>query len=101
MKYDVAIVGAGLSGSVPARILAEEGFKVLIIEKHKHIAGHCFDYKDENGITIHKYGPHIFHTNNKDVWDFLNRFTEFNYYQHKVLSYTDGRLVPFPVNTDT
>lgn len=69
------VVGAGLAGSVSARILAESGQRVLVVERLKHIAGHCHDYKDENGITVHSYGPHIFHTNNKQVWDFVNRFT--------------------------
>lgn len=101
MNYDVLIVGAGLAGSTAARVLAEKGRKVLIVEQHKHIAGHCYDYKDQEGITVHKYGPHIFHTNNKKVWDFVNRFTEFNYYQHRVLSYADGNYVPFPINRDT
>jgi UDP-galactopyranose mutase len=99
--FEVVVVGAGLSGSTAARILAEKGYKVLVIEKHKHIAGHCHDYKDENGITVHTYGPYIFHTNNKRVWDFLNRFSEFHYYQHKVLSYVEGKLIPFPINRDT
>lgn len=101
MNYDVLIVGAGLAGSTAARLLAEKGEKVLVVEKHKHIAGHCHDYKDDNGITVHTYGPHIFHTNNKEVWDFVNRFTEFHYYQHRVLSYVDGNYVPFPINRDT
>uniref|UniRef100_A0A7C4GDB2 UDP-galactopyranose mutase n=1 Tax=Fervidobacterium thailandense TaxID=1008305 RepID=A0A7C4GDB2_9BACT len=99
--FEIIVVGSGLSGSTSARILAEAGYKVLVIEKRKHIAGLCYDYKDENGITVHAYGPHIFHTNNKDVWDFVNKFTEFRYYQHRVLSYVEGRLVPFPINRDT
>jgi len=99
--FDVIVVGAGLAGATAARIFAESGKKVIVVEKHKHIAGHCHDYKNEYGITIHTYGPHIFHTNNKKVWDFVNKFTCFRYYQHKVLSYVDGRLVPFPVNRDT
>jgi UDP-galactopyranose mutase len=101
MKYDILVVGAGLAGSTAARILAEKGKKVLVVEKHKHVAGHCHDYKNEYGITVHTYGPHIFHTNNKKVWDFVHRFTEFHYYQHKVLSYAEGKLFPFPINRDT
>jgi UDP-galactopyranose mutase len=99
--FDVLVVGAGLAGVTAARIFAEKGKKVLVVEKRKHIAGNCHDYKNEFGITIHTYGPHIFHTNDKDVWDFLNKFTKFRYYQHKVLSYIHGRLVPFPINRDT
>ncbi|WGS65026.1 UDP-galactopyranose mutase [Marinitoga aeolica] len=101
MKFDILVVGAGLAGATSARLLAEQGKKVLVIEKHKHVAGHCHDYKDENGITVHTYGPHIFHTKNKKVWDFVNKFTEFHYYQHKVLSYAEGKLIPFPINRDT
>lgn len=101
MLIDCLVVGAGLAGCTAARILAESGHKVLVVERLKHVAGHCHDYKDENGITIHSYGPHIFHTNNKQVWDFVNKFTEFHYYQHRVLSYVEGKLVPFPINRDT
>ncbi|MCD6122180.1 MAG: UDP-galactopyranose mutase [Spirochaetales bacterium] len=101
MKVDIVIVGAGLSGATAARILAEKGYKVFIIERLKHIAGHCYDYKNEFGISIHKYGPHIFHTNDKETWDFVNKFSKFRYYQHRVLSYVEGNYVPFPVNRTT
>ena len=97
MKYDVVIVGAGFSGSTAARILAEKGKKILVVEKHRHTAGHCHDYRDGNGITIHTYGPHIFHTSDKEVWDFANRFTEFHFLQHRVLSYADGQMIPFQI----
>lgn len=99
--FKIIVIGSGLAGSTAARILAEKGYKVLVIERLKHVAGHCHDQKNENNITIHTYGPHIFHTNNKKVWDFVNRFTEFHYYQHRVLSYVEGRFVPFPINRDT
>ncbi len=99
--FDVVIVGAGLAGITCARILSEKNKKVLIVERNKHIAGHCHDYKNENGITIHTYGPHIFHTNQRDVWEFVNKFTAFDYYQHRVLSYADGTYYPFPINLDT
>lgn len=99
--YDILIVGAGLAGATSARLFAEKGKKVLVIEQHKHVAGHCHDYKNEYGITVHTYGPHIFHTTNKKVWNFLNKFTDFNFYQHKVLSYANGDLIPFPINRDT
>lgn len=99
--FDVVVVGAGLSGVTAARILAEAGYKVLVIERYKHIAGHCHDFKHSTGITVHSYGPHIFHTNDRMVWDFVNKFTRFRYYQHRVLSYVEGRFVPFPINRDT
>jgi len=101
MKFEVLVVGAGLAGSTAARLFAEAGKHVLVIEKKRHIAGHCYDYKDENGITVHAYGPHIFHTNNKKVWDFVNAYSNFDNYQHRVLSYVEGRYVPFPINRDT
>lgn len=101
MKYDAVIVGAGMSGSTAARLLAEKGKKVLVVEKHRHTAGHCHDYKNEYGITVHTYGPHIFHTNDAETWKFANRFTDFHYLQHRVLSYAEGRMIPFPINADT
>ncbi|NJD03532.1 MAG: UDP-galactopyranose mutase [Ruminiclostridium sp.] len=101
MKCDVLVVGAGLAGSTASRVLAECGRKVLVVEKRSHIGGNSYDYKSECGITVHKYGPHIFHTDNKSVWDFVNRFSGFRYYQHKVLSYVDGMFLPFPINRDT
>lgn len=101
MKYDAVIVGAGLSGSTAARVLAEKGKRVLVVEKLRHVAGHCHDYRNEYGITVHTYGPHIFHTSDVVAWNFVNRFTEFHYFQHRVLSYADGQLLPFPINADT
>ncbi len=101
MKYDAIIAGAGLAGSVAARTLADAGRRVLVVEQHRHIGGHCHDYRNDAGITVHTYGPHIFHTTDKMVWDYVNRFTGFHYLQHRVLSYAGGRLVPFPVNRDT
>jgi UDP-galactopyranose mutase len=101
MKFDAIIAGAGLAGAVAARTLADAGRKVLVVEKHKHVAGHCHDYRNDAGITIHTYGPHIFHTNDKAVWDFANKFTDFNFLQHRVLAYANGRMVPFPINRDT
>lgn len=95
------VVGAGLAGSTVARRLADAGLKVSVIEQHDHVGGHCHDKKNHLGITIHTYGPHIFHTVDKSVWNFVNRFSEFTYYQHRVLSYAEGKYIPFPINRDT
>ena len=101
MFAEVVVVGAGFAGAVSARQLAEAGRNVLVIERLQHIGGHCYDYKNEYAITVHKYGPHIFHTSEKTVWDFLNRFSPFHPYQHRVLSYAQGHFYPFPINVDT
>ena len=98
MKYDCLVIGAGLSGCTAARLLAETGKKVLVIEKGRNIAGNCHDYLSDAGITVHTHGPHIFHTVYKEVWDFLSRFTQFRLFQHRVLSYVHGMTVPFPIN---
>jgi len=99
--YGILVAGSGLSGVTCARILAEKGYKVLVVEKMKQVGGQIYDYKNEAGITIHRYGPHIFHTKQKHVWDFVNRFSSFSGYQHRVLSFADGDFVPFPINRDT
>jgi UDP-galactopyranose mutase len=100
--FDYVIVGAGLAGCVMAeRIAAVSDKKVLIIEKRNHIGGNCYDYYDENGILIHKYGPHIFHTNLKHIWEYLSQFTDWYEYQHKVLGFIDGKKVPIPFNLNT
>ena len=101
IKNTNLVIGCGLSGSVIARLLAENGEKVLIIDKKNHIAGNIYDYIDENGICIHKYGSHIFHTNNEKVWAFIKRFTDFNTYMHKVIAVIDGieTTIPFNLNT--
>ncbi|MBN1798328.1 MAG: UDP-galactopyranose mutase [Spirochaetales bacterium] len=101
MKYDVLIAGAGLAGSTAARLLAENNKKVLIVERLNHIAGHCYDFKNKHGITVHKYGPHILHTDMAEVWEFLKRFTQIRPYEHRVLSSVNGMLLPFPINRDT
>ena len=101
MKYDCLVIGAGLSGCTAARLLAESGKKVLVLEKGRDIAGNCHDYLSEAGVTVHTHGPHIFHTIYKEVWDFLSRFTQFRLFQHRVLSYVHGMTVPFPINRDT
>ncbi|MDR2681886.1 MAG: UDP-galactopyranose mutase, partial [Holosporaceae bacterium] len=98
---DNLVIGAGISGAVIARLVAESGEKVLIVDKKDHIAGNCYDYIDGNGICIHKYGSHIFHTNNEKIWNFLQRFTDFNTYMHKVVALIDGTetTIPFNINT--
>ena len=96
------VVGAGISGATIARLIAEElDEKVVIIDRKNHIAGNCFDYRDENGIMIHKYGSHIFHTNNEKVWKFLNKFTKFNTYMHEVVGIIDGVEAQIPFNFNT
>jgi len=96
------IIGSGFAGSVIAERIANVlGKRVLIVEKRNHIGGNCYDFKDENGIIVHKYGPHIFHTNFKEVWDYLSHFTDWIYYQHKVLGFINGKLVPIPFNLNS
>jgi UDP-galactopyranose mutase len=102
MKYDVVIVGCGLAGTVFAERFANIlDKKVLIIEKRNHIGGNLYDYYNDDGILIHKFGPHIFRTDKDSVWKYLGLFTEWNYYQHKVVSNVKGLEVPFPINLDT
>ena len=95
--HDVLIVGAGLTGVVCAERIASAGGKVLIIDKRNHIGGNCYDYR-EKGVTIHKYGPHVFHTNSKTVWDYLSRFTAWQPFMYEVLACVDGILIPIPFN---
>src|SRR6187401_508232 len=100
--FDYLIVGAGYAGSVLAERLARgSGKQVLLVDRRPHIAGNAYDHYDEAGVLVHKYGPHIFHTNSKDVFDYLSRFTDWRQYQHKVLASVDGQLVPIPINLDT
>ncbi len=94
------IVGAGLSGLTLARLLAEGGDKVYLIDERSHVGGNVFDYNDD-GILVHKYGSHIFHTNNEKVWKFLNRFAIFSPYMHKVKALVNGELVPVPFNINS
>ena len=99
--FDYIIVGAGFAGSVLAeRIVNILNKKVLIIEKRHHIGGNCYDERVEN-ILVHKYGPHLFHTDFKEVWDYLSNFTEWDIYHHKVLAFIDGKKVPIPFNFNT
>lgn len=100
--FDYLIVGAGFAGSVLAERLARgSGKQVLLVDRRNHIGGNAYDHYDDAGILIHKYGPHIFHTNSSDVFEYLSRFTEWRQYQHKVLASVDGQLVPIPINLDT
>ncbi len=100
--YDTLIVGAGFAGSVLAERLATElGQRVLIVDKRPHIGGNAYDHYNDDGLLVHKYGPHIFHTNAKRVFDYLSRFTQWRPYEHRVLASVDGQLVPIPINLDT
>lgn len=102
MTYDIIIIGAGISGATLAeRYATQQNKKVLVLEKRDHIGGNCYDYYNEAGILVSKYGAHIFHTAFDDVWQYVSRFTDWHPYQHKVLSYVDGKLVPVPVNITT
>jgi UDP-galactopyranose mutase len=100
--FDFLIVGAGFAGSVLAERLARgAGMRVLICDVRSHIGGNAYDEYNSDGILIHRYGPHIFHTNSKDVFDYLSQFTPWRPYQHRVKAYVDGMLVPMPINLDT
>lgn len=99
--YDTIIVGSGCAGATVARKFADAGKKVLVLERRGHIAGNCYDEKDKIGVMIHRYGPHIFHTNNKEVVDFLSRFTKWHKYEHEVLARVNGEYIPVPFNLNT
>ena len=101
-RYDYLIVGAGFAGSVLAeRLASQHGAKVLLIDRRDHVGGNAYDEPNEAGILYHKYGPHIFHTNSEQVWDYLSQFTEWRPYEHKVRAYVRDQLVPIPINRDT
>lgn len=100
--FDYLIVGAGFAGSVLAERLASvANKKVLIIDQRNHVGGNAYDYYDEHGLLIHKYGPHIFHTNSKAIIDYLSQFTAWRPYEHRVLASVDGQLLPIPINLNT
>ena len=100
--FDYLIVGAGFAGSILAeRLATESGARVLVIDKRNHIGGNAFDFYDDAGVLIHKYGPHIFHTNSAKVFGYLSRFTSWRPYEHRVLTSVDGQLLPMPINADT
>jgi UDP-galactopyranose mutase len=100
--YDYLVVGAGFAGSVIAERLARgSNRKVLLIDRRPHIGGNAYDHYDEAGILVHRYGPHIFHTNSDEVFDYLSRFTAWRDYEHRVLASVEGQLLPMPINLDT
>jgi UDP-galactopyranose mutase len=100
--FDYLVVGAGFAGSVLAeRLAAGSDKKVLICDKRPHIGGNAYDHYNEAGILVHKYGPHIFHTNSREVFDYLSRFTQWRPYQHRVRASVDGQILPIPINLDT
>ena len=100
--YDVMVVGAGFAGAVMAeRLAADGGKKVLVVDRRPHVGGNAFDEYDANGVLIHRYGPHIFHTNSEEIFDYLSRFTKWRPYEHRVLAAVDDMLVPMPINRTT
>ncbi|HYQ16312.1 MAG TPA: UDP-galactopyranose mutase, partial [Polyangiaceae bacterium] len=100
--FDYMIVGAGFAGSVLAERLAVGlNKRVLLVEKRSHIGGNAYDHFDDNGLLVHRYGPHIFHTNSAEIFGYLSRFTDWRPYEHRVLASVDGQLVPIPINLDT
>lgn len=97
----VLVVGAGFAGSVVARELAEAGHRVRVIDKRPHVAGNAYDERDAHDVLVHRYGPHIFHTNGERIFEYLSRFTEWRNYEHRVRGVVAGRHYPFPINRDT
>jgi UDP-galactopyranose mutase len=100
--YDVLVVGAGYAGSIMAeRLATQAGLRVLVVDRRPHIAGNAYDEHDEHGTLVHRYGPHIFHTNSDKVWQYLSAFTEWRPYEHRVVASVDGKLLPIPINRTT
>ena len=100
--YDFLIVGAGFAGATLAeRLASQSGQRVLVVDKRRHIAGNAYDEYNDDGLLVHRYGPHIFHTNADRVWSYLSQFTAWRPYEHRVLASVDGQLVPIPINLDT
>jgi UDP-galactopyranose mutase len=101
-RYDTLVVGAGYAGTIMAERLASQfGQRVLVIDRRDHIAGNAYDYYDEHGVLVHRYGPHIFHTNSQKVVDYLSEFTDWRPYEHRVLARVDGKELPIPINRTT
>lgn len=99
--YDVIIIGAGFAGASLASLLAEKNNKVLVIEKRDHIGGQAYDYFNKDGVLVHKYGPHIFHTNKKEIFQFLSQFTKWHIYNHRVKGYVEDKYIPIPFNLNS
>lgn len=99
--YDYTIIGAGVFGATFARVATDSGFKCKVIDKRPHIAGNCYTEKAKDGYDIHLYGPHIFHTNSENIWDFVNRYSEFNGYVHQQTAISGNRRYQFPINRNT
>ena len=100
--YDWLIVGAGFAGSVLAeRLASQRSERIMLIDQRPHIGGNAYDRYNEDGLLMHQYGPHIFHTNSKAIFDYLSQFTEWRSYEHRVLAEVDGKLLPVPINLDT
>ena len=100
--FDYLVVGAGFAGSVVAeRPPTQRDCRVLVVDRRSHIGGNAFDHYDDAGILVHKYGPHIFHTNSPEVFEYLSGFTAWRRYKHRVLARVDGQLLPIPINLDT
>jgi UDP-galactopyranose mutase len=101
VKLDFCVVGAGFAGATVAERLADAGASVLVIDKRPHVAGNAYDELDEHGVLVHRYGPHIFHTNAARIVDYLSNFTTWRPYEHRVRAVVDGRQYPLPINRDT
>lgn len=99
--FDCIVLGAGLAGCVLAERFASDGKRVLLLEKKEHIGGTCYDFYDKSGILVHKYGPHIFNTDSETVWKYVNRFSDFRIYHHRVLGVIEGKKVPVPFNLES
>ncbi len=101
MSNIVLIIGAGLSGAVLAERFANDGAKVIVFDKRNHIGGNIYDYLNEDGLRVGKYGAHIYHDSDEETWEYVNRFSKWKPYEHRVVSNVDGQLVPIPINIDT